>query len=77
MAPPPQTPCSVPECVYLTPQDLPTWQMVTDHLKTHTSAVHGIAPPPATTPAGQTAKLDKRLRPTASLGMTELDWRFY
>ena len=78
MAPPPQTPCSVSECTYLTPLDLPTWQMITDHLKTHTSTVHGLAAPAPPPPAPHAAaKLDKRLRPTATLGMTELEWRFY
>ena len=76
MAPPPVQ-CPSPGCVYSTPEGLPDFAMITDHLNLHARLAHpAVALPPAGQ-AGQAVKLDKKIRPVGTLGMTELNWRFY
>ena len=78
MAPPPRQPCSAGGCTYSTPENLPTWDMVTQHLTIHQQTVHptpAAGPPtPGTTSAPRTAKKE---RPTISSQMTEEQWRFF
>ena len=81
MPAPAPIPCSAPGCAYQTPENLPTYDLVTTHLQLHTNAAH---PPPAPRggggpqPAhGQTAKVDKRSRPEASPDMSEHEFRFF
>lgn len=40
MPPPPSQKCSVPGCPYVTPDNIPTWEILTTHLHAHTQAVH-------------------------------------
>ena len=57
-------PCSAPVCTYLTPENLPTYDLQTTHLHAHTDAAH---PTPAQPGSGgpqpghghQKAKVDK------------------
>ena len=78
MAPPPRQPCSAEGCTYSTPENLPNWDMVTQHLTIHQQTVHPTPavglPTPATTSAPRTAKKE---RPTISSQMTEEQWRFF
>ena len=79
MPPPNPVPCSSPGCQYTTPEGLPDFTILTEHLTLHSRLAHPIQQGAHAAPvaAGLTAKLDKRLRPQATLGMSELDWRFY
>ena len=75
MAPPNPIQCSVPTCNFSTPENTPTWEMMTNLLKIHTDAVH--RPPAAQVAPGATsAKLEKLPRPKFSLEMTEAEWKF-
>ena len=76
MPPPDPVPCSSPGCAYTTPVGLPDFTILTEHLMMHSRLAHPVqqAGPAAPAAAG---KLDKRLRPQATLGISELDWRFY
>ena len=65
--------CSAPGCQYATPEGIPDYAMLTQHLNLHIQTAHPQAPVQQI----QTAKLDKRLRPVSTLGMTELNWRFF
>ena len=58
MAPPNPIQCSVPTCNFTTPDNTPTWEMMTNLLKIHTDAVHR---PPAdqAAPGATSAKLEK------------------
>ena len=40
MTPPPVQKCSVPGCLFVTPEDSPTWEILTTYLNDHTQAVH-------------------------------------
>ena len=75
--PPNPVSCPSPDCTYVTPEGLPDFQLITEHLNIHVRLVHPPVPAPVTGGGGQAAKLDKKVRPTATLGMSELDWRFY
>ena len=79
MAPPPSQSCSVPGCDYSTPENIPTWEMLTTHLNTHTQAVHP-APAPApqpTAPGAKGSKTAKKNRPSITNQMSEETWRFF
>jgi len=71
-------PCSAPGCEYLTPENLPTWAMVTQHLSIHQHTIH---PAPAAGPAGSgntsAPRTAKKERPTFSSQMTEEQWRSF
>ena len=71
MAPPAPIPCSVPECPYITPTGVPTWDNVLALLGHHTQAVH-----PATPTQQSTSRLEKLPRPIFTLNMTESQWNF-
>ena len=78
MPPPAPQECSVPECEYITPEGVPTWEMLTTHLSTHAQSAH---PPPAAVqqqPQQHThnAKLESLPRPKFTLNMTEAQWEF-
>ena len=80
MPAPARVECSDPDCDYLTPENLPTYDLVTTHLQLHVSTVHAApAPGPAHGQARQvpSAKVDKRPRPEVTLDMTEHDFRFF
>ena len=82
MTPPPLVKCSSPDCQWSTPEGLPDFSQITEHLKIHASLAHPVAaaaanPQDGTGAPTQAAKLDKKVRPSARLGMSELQWRFY
>ena len=70
-------PCLSPGCVYTTPVELPDFTILTEHLTLYCKLAHPVQHQAGPAVAGLTAKLDKRLRPQATLGMSELNWRFY
>ena len=78
MPPPARVECSAPGCDYVTPENLPNYDLLTTHLQLHASTVH---PAPVAAPglAQQvpSAKVDKRPRPDVTLDMTEHDFRFF
>ena len=72
MAPTP-VPCSVDGCPYITPQNIPSWELLLKSLEIHAQSCH------ATQPAGNglnNKKLERLSRPTFSLNMTEGDWAY-
>ena len=75
MPPPAPIKCSAPDCAWLTPENLPTYDLVTTHLQLHVQTNH----PPQAQPTAQvtSAKVDKRPRPEASQDMTEHGFRFF
>ena len=76
MAPPDQVSCSASGCDNKTSEEAPDFQTLTEHLNLHARLAH-----PAGAPAGgghgQSANLDKKIRPFTTMGMTEIQWRFY
>ena len=78
MPPPARVECSAPGCEYVTPENLPNYDLVTTHLQLHANTVHA-APVAAPGLAQQvpSAKVDKRPRPDVTLDMTEHDFRFF
>ena len=78
MAPPARVECSAPGCAYITPENLPTYEILTTHLQLHTTTVHAApAPAPGLAQQVPSAKVDKRPRPDVALDMTEHDFRFF
>ena len=75
MAPPPSQQCSVPGCLYSTPENIPTWEMLTTHLNTHAQSVH--QPPPAGNANTPSSKTAKKNRPSITNQMSEETWRFF
>ena len=77
MPPPACQECSVPECQYMTPEGIPTWEMLTTHLSNHTQAAHPTpAPVQNNQRVGHNAKLESLPRPHFLLNMTESKWEF-
>ena len=77
MPPPARQECSVPECQYMTPEGIPTWEMLTTHLSNHTQAAHPTpAPVQHHQRVGHNAKLESLPRPQFLLNMTESKWEF-
>ena len=72
VAPPPQE-CSAPDCTYVTPNGIPTWELVTTHMTNHTASCHQTVTPAS---AQSSSKLERLPRPTFSLGMSEAAWEF-
>ena len=77
MAPPPSQSCSVPGCDYTTPENIPTWEMLTTHLNTHTQAVHPAPAQHDPAPAAKASKTAKKNRPSITNQMSEETWRFF
>ena len=75
MAPPPQQPCAVPGCDYVTPENIPTWELVIKQQEIHLKSKHAdnLANDVG---GGQKGKLDKKVRPSITPQMTEESWRF-
>ena len=74
MPAPPQQPCSAPQCGFSTAENIPSWELVLKALEIHQKTAH-----PANTAAGggNTAKVDKKIRPSISPQMSEENWRFF
>ena len=73
MAPPAQIPCPSPGCGWKTPENIPTYDLVTTHLQLHVSTNHAAGGGPS----HNTAKVDKRPRPEATQDMSEHAFRFF
>ena len=78
MAPPPQQTCTAEGCDFITPENIPTWDLVLKQLEIHQKSRH---PEPVQQQqqrggGGHHAKVDKKVRPTISPQMTEEGWRF-
>ena len=76
MPPPPQQACSAPGCEFLTPENVPSWELVTQQLSIHQKTAHPD-PVPQQGGGGHTAKIDKKIRPSINPQMTEEGWRFF
>ena len=78
MPPPARVECSAPGCDYVTPENLPNYDLVTTHLQLHANTVHA-APVAAPGLAQQvaSAKVDKRPRPDVTLDMTDHEFRIF
>ena len=74
MPAPPTQRCTVPDCDYSTPEGIPTWDMLTTHLKLHSDACHNDSTGGSSTAPSKTAKKE---RPTISNQMSEESWRFF
>ena len=80
MAPPAPVSCSVEGCAYVTPANVPTWDIIRDLLQMHSTSVHA---PVAAAPAegGHQGPVRPKpapvSRPEIDLGATEHDWRFF
>lgn len=75
MAPPPQQPCTVPGCDYITPENIPTWELVIKQQEIHLKSKHANHAGNEGG-GGQKGKLDKKVRPSITPQMTEESWRF-
>ena len=72
MTPQPPMQCSAEDCSYITPSNIPTYELVIRALEIHTQTVHL----PHTQPHGST-KTEKPKRPTLTTGMSEAEWEFF
>ena len=86
MPPPAPIKCPAPDCAtqYQTPDNLPTYELVTTHLQMHIATNHATAPaaPGLHVPQPgqlhpQTSKVDKRSRPEVTQDMSEHNFRFF
>ena len=75
MAPPTPLICQVPGCAFVTPANIPNWELLTQNIQQHYQYAHPAPEQPAAAPAA-TAKLERLPRPTFSLNMTEAAWQF-
>ena len=86
MPPPAPIKCPAPDCAtqYQTPDNLPTYELVTTHLQMHIATNHALAPaapglhvPQPGQVHPQTSKVDKRSRPEVTQDMSEHNFRFF
>ena len=79
MAPPPQQKCTAPECVFETPDKMPTWELVMNCLSLHTQVAHPQAAPGPGHGQPQTVRPKPApvQRPEIDLGTTESEWNFF
>ena len=75
MAPPPQQPCAVPGCDYVTPENIPTWELVIKQQEIHLKSKHADTLVNDGS-CGQKGKLDKEVCPSITPHMTEESLRF-
>ena len=73
MTPPPGMNCSYPECDFVTPQSIPSYELVIKALELHISAAHSTRNITTT----QNAKVEKPKRPSVTSNMSESDWVFF
>ena len=76
MAPPTPVTCSVEGCGYITPQTVPTWDLLRDMLKLHVDSVHCGGQDRAG-PATVRPKPAPVSRPEIDLGASEHEWKFF
>ena len=73
MTPPPPLPCSAEGCWWITPPNVPTWELIATLMGQHTQAAH-----PASRQGDNSGGKQERLpRPTLDTGITEADWAFF
>ena len=74
MTPPPPMECSLQGCDYVTPGQIPSYELVIRTLELHTNTVHRTQ----VTNVGSTKPMtEKPKRPTICVNMTESDWVFH
>ena len=66
--------CSFPECNFVTPSSIPSYELVLKALELHISAAHSVAKP---TSQNAQVKIEKPKRPTVTANMSESDWVFF
>ena len=74
MTPPPAMECSFPECTFITPASIPSYELVLKSLELHVSAAHIQS---STSPRQPVTKVEKPKRPVISCDMSESDWTFF
>ena len=72
MTPPLPMSCSSPNCVYETPANIPSYELVLKALDIHVQSAHSKL---NETPSN--GKAEKLKRPTVNSNMSESDWTFY
>ena len=79
MAPPAPVSCSVQGCDWVTPANVPTWELLRDMLQIHVGSVHGV--PARGQEGGQPAAVRPKpapvARPEIDLGASEHEWKFF
>ena len=73
MAPPPSQGCDDPECQYVTPEGIPTWDILVNILTNHTKTAHQtpVAGQPGVQAQGQAKpRAEKVPRPQIKLGVS-------
>ena len=73
MAPPPQMECSHEQCEFVTPANIPSYELVIKALELHTMSVHTSSQ----SHAQVNSKIEKPRRPSLSVGLSESDWSFF
>lgn len=74
MPAPPQQPCSATGCAFLTAENIPSWELLLKALEIHQKTAHPVNTAPG---GGNTAKVDKKIRPSITPQMSEESWRFF
>ena len=77
MAPPAPVPCSVPDCKYVTPTNVPTWDLIRDMLQMHIQAAHGVMQAEGHRDNTVRPKPAPVARPEIDLGASEHEWNFF
>ena len=73
MSPPQPIDCSDESCIYSTPANIPTYELIIKALELHVKSVHQIQSPsePLHT------KTEKPKRPVITTGLSESEWSFF
>ena len=80
MAPPASTQCSRGECQYSTPEGIPTWELLTQHMNNHTQAVHPtpvVSRPEAQAQGQAKPRTEKVPRPQIKLGVSQDEFSYF
>ena len=72
MAPPPQMQCSSTSCDFVTPENIPTYELLIRSLEIHVQTVHQASQNLTHGP-----KTEKPKRPSVTTGLSESEWTFF
>ena len=77
MSPPAAKSCYVPECEYVTPQGIPSYELILKDLEMHVRYAHKGVGSSQETYGSSSSKADKLPRPSIGEGVTETDWAHF